>query len=208
MAVSHLFSLLAQQPAGENPLRYFAEEFQQRGSRIDPDAFMRGLGIAIVVLIVFWLLLRLVPWKRMPWSPQGSLGLFWSLCRAHRLSWADRWLLWQIARRQRLRHPARVFLEPERLEPSATGWLSPIQLARLESLSWNLFGDNSPAGQAALHLGAEATGISPSGAPPLAVTAGEQSPTPSVEPPQWPVVDQLPDGFPPSEEHAPPAAKR
>ena len=47
--------------------------------------------------------------------------LFLSLCRAHRIAWSDRWLLWRLAASQRLEDPVRVFLEPERLDPDAAG---------------------------------------------------------------------------------------
>ncbi|MFZ5833559.1 MAG: hypothetical protein ACOY3P_26020 [Planctomycetota bacterium] len=43
--------------------------------------------------------------------------LFFELCQAHRLSWSRRWLLWRLARSHALKHPARLFLEPEFLRP-------------------------------------------------------------------------------------------
>jgi len=39
--------------------------------------------------------------------------LFTELCRAHKLNWRQRWLLWRLARIEQLSHPARLFLEPE-----------------------------------------------------------------------------------------------
>lgn len=44
-------------------------------------------------------------------------SLFRELCKAHRLDRQARHLLWRVARWQRLSHPARLFLEPERFEP-------------------------------------------------------------------------------------------
>ncbi len=65
--------------------------------------------------------------------------LFLSLCRAHRIAWSDRWLLWRLAASQRLEDPARVFLEPERLDPDAAGPFSARRAARLERLQRKLF---------------------------------------------------------------------
>lgn len=42
--------------------------------------------------------------------------LFLQLCQAHNLDRADRKVLEQIARKYRLQHPARLFVEPELLE--------------------------------------------------------------------------------------------
>jgi hypothetical protein len=41
-------------------------------------------------------------------------ALFLSLCKAHGLTWRECWLLWRLGRVQRLKDPARLFLEPER----------------------------------------------------------------------------------------------
>jgi hypothetical protein len=42
--------------------------------------------------------------------------LFLQLCQAHNLDRSDRKVLEQIARKYRLQHPARLFVEPELLE--------------------------------------------------------------------------------------------
>ena len=44
------------------------------------------------------------------------LKLFLELCRAHGLTWKERFLMWRLARCQRLRDPARLFLEADRFE--------------------------------------------------------------------------------------------
>lgn len=195
MAISNLLALIAQQPVQENPLRYFAEEFQQRSSRIDPDALMRGLGLLIALLLVVWLLLRLIPWRRMPWAANSPLALFWSLCRAHRLRWTDRWLLWQIAKRQRLRHPASLFLEPERLEPATTGWLSPLQASRLASLGWQLFRLSAEAPQAAQERRQASPAVPPQPSQPHPAVS-TQAAAPLRETPRWPTMDAALDELP------------
>lgn len=67
------------------------------------------------------------------------LQLFLTLCQAHRLKWPDRWLLWRVARCQRLRDPGRLFLEPERLDPQNVGPTLRLQGARLRLLREQLF---------------------------------------------------------------------
>lgn len=67
------------------------------------------------------------------------LRLFLSLCHAHRLKWPDRWLLWRVARCQRLRDPGRLFLEPERLDPQNVSPTLRLQAARLRLLREQLF---------------------------------------------------------------------
>ena len=70
----------------------------------------------------------------------GPLRLFLTLCYAHHLSWASRWMLWRFARSQRLAHPALVFVQPERF--SATGRrLNAKQRAKLDVLREKLFGE-------------------------------------------------------------------
>ncbi len=209
MAVLNFLTLLAQQSVQQSPLRYFAEEFQQRGSRIDPDAFMRGLGLLLALLIAGWLLARLLPWRWMPWSANSPLALFWSLCRVHRLSWADRWLLWQIAKRQRLRQPASLFLEPERIEPAATAWLSPLQASRLESLAWRLFRDESEPVQTGQegHLRAAATAPPRSDSAESRSAAAGHAPTSALETPTWPPVDAALDDLGRADGGTPPGVR-
>jgi hypothetical protein len=47
--------------------------------------------------------------RRMASSPRG---LFGELCRAHRLKWPQRRLLWRLAQSQKLADPAAMFLTP------------------------------------------------------------------------------------------------
>lgn len=82
--------------------------------------------------------------RNSPWR------LFWELCQAHCLPWRDRWTLWQVSRHQRLADPARVFLEPQRLEPANLSPALRRRSAQVASLRARLFagvsecGDSSP----------------------------------------------------------------
>jgi len=75
----------------------------------------------------------------MTWLLSSPNRLFLSLCRAHGIAWSDRWLLWRLAASQRLKDPARLFLEPERLDPDLARPLSRRRAARLERLRLQLF---------------------------------------------------------------------
>ncbi len=67
------------------------------------------------------------------------LRLFLALCKAHKLKWSERWLLWRVARCQRLRDPGRLFLEPERLDPANLSPTLRLQWAQLRLLRERLF---------------------------------------------------------------------
>ena len=64
----------------------------------------------------------------------SPIRLFWSLCQAHGLRWPERWTLWQVGRYQRLTDPARLFLEPERLDRVNLSPTLRRRDARMESL--------------------------------------------------------------------------
>jgi hypothetical protein len=53
-------------------------------------------------------------WRRRMAS--SSRGLFIELCRAHRLKWPQRRLLWRLAQSQKLTAPAGLFVTPECFE--------------------------------------------------------------------------------------------
>jgi len=65
--------------------------------------------------------------------------LFWSLCRAHDLSWRDRWILWRLSRYQELDDPARLFLEPHRFDSPNLSFALQRHPARIASLRERLF---------------------------------------------------------------------
>jgi hypothetical protein len=51
----------------------------------------------------------------------APLAVFVGLCRAHRLSWRETFLLWRLAQWHGLDAPGRIFLEPERFNPEGLG---------------------------------------------------------------------------------------
>jgi len=100
---------------------------------------MIGLAVVVGFLVALWLLSRLMDYRQQRGPSNSRLGLFFSLCKAHALEWPDWWLLWRVARRHRLRDPARVFLEPERLHPDKLGRRFQSRTVRLEAISKRLF---------------------------------------------------------------------
>jgi hypothetical protein len=93
-------------------------------------------GIALAVGTLSYLL-RLHQRRRGRARP---LRLFLSLCKAHRLRWSERWLLWRLARAHRLTDPARLFIEPPLLRAPSKSPSLQSRRAQLRQLRLHLFG--------------------------------------------------------------------
>lgn len=116
----------------------FRSDFTDQPVDLGPVA--RALLILVFCSLVFGVLFRLVN----HWACRrcnSPTVLFLSLCRAHRLTWRQSWLLWRTAAAHGLHHPARIFLEmqwydaaelPKRLQNHAT------ELSRLRSKLFDL----------------------------------------------------------------------
>jgi hypothetical protein len=89
-----------------------------KGRRVDSQELFTVLLILAAMVLLVWLLSLVANWRQRRGPYTSPLRLFFSLCRAHRLGWGEWWWLWRLARSQRLSDPARLFLEPERFEPS------------------------------------------------------------------------------------------
>jgi len=118
----------------------FARGLKGNRFRFDTENIATALlivaGIAVAVCILSYLL-RLQERRRGHASPWR---LFLSLCKAHRLRWSQRWLLWRVARAQQLRDPACLFLEPERLEAPHLGPAFAGRQPQLNQIRDRLFG--------------------------------------------------------------------
>jgi hypothetical protein len=121
--------LLAEQSRWENLSSSLSSGL--RGHQIDVGDVVAALLILACVVGVVWLVSRFLPVLGRRGAYAGPTRLFLSLCRAHRLQWREAWWLWQLARFQRLRDPARLFLEPQRWDAAS---LSPSLLARQRQL--------------------------------------------------------------------------
>jgi hypothetical protein len=124
------------------------------------------------------------------------LGLFWSLCSAHKLQWSERFLLWQLARLEHLTDPARLFLEPEWYNASSLPAELRFKAAQLKKIYHRLFaglkeGEGTSGGEHAQSIAA----VEPKGAalqlsktapeldvPPWSLPASSHPPLPPMPP--------------------------
>ena len=125
--------------ARQSPLDNFAREFQGRQTRLESGYLTTGLLIMLGIVAVVWLLSKVMDRLEGRQPVDSSLMLFLALCKAHRLRWSEWWLLWLVARDQKLKEPARLFLEPERLDPVNLGPVLRLRAAQLEVVSGRLF---------------------------------------------------------------------
>ena len=133
--------LLAQRSPMDDLTSYF------RGPRVRlgaGDALYLLLGVGGLILVL-WLLSLLMTWQERGYRKPSAGRLFLSLCRAHHLGWTDAWLLWRLARSQRLRHPARVFLEPQRFAGAHLSRPLRRHAGRLDEMRKKLFAAPSDA---------------------------------------------------------------
>ena len=94
--------------AAESRWFSFHSDFTDQPVDLEPVArALIVLTIASVFFGVFFHLSQRLSGRR----SNSQLGLFVALCRAHRLSWRERWLLWRVAAAHQLHDPARLFLE-------------------------------------------------------------------------------------------------
>jgi hypothetical protein len=107
--------LLAEGSRWDDLSKGFSSGFRDR--EITAGDLIVGLLVLAVIVVVVWLLYSILNLgtkkKRRNWPK----ALFLNLCRAHRLGWRECWLLWRLARHQRLSEPARLFLESQRWNP-------------------------------------------------------------------------------------------
>jgi len=117
-----------------------ARSFRENQVQADYHNLFISLGILTSIAASLWLLLRFADRYQRRWRPASHpYRLFITLCKAHQLKWSDRWLLWKLARSQRLRDPGRVFLEPERFDTTNLSSSLRQHSARIHLLRERLF---------------------------------------------------------------------
>ncbi len=120
----------------DSRLESFSGGFRGNRAQFDfGDVVLFLAGFAVVVTTL-WLLAK---WSERRVRSDSSLELFWTIAKAHRISWGDRWLLWRIARARRVAEPALVFLDPRLTSPHFMGHLAPQVAARLKALRRRFF---------------------------------------------------------------------
>ena len=177
------------------PTRWESLASEFKGRSIDSREVILGLTALVCIILAVWLLSYILALFEKRQAYDGPRRLFLSLCRAHRLSWSDAWLLWRVARVQRLRDPARVFVERERLDPVHLPAGLRIHAARLSDLAARLFsGAGSTLSDRAPGEGEQPTGpgplLPPVGKPSLDAQPWRDAARPVLrpDPPPQPVV--------------------
>ena len=118
-------------------------------SGMKPRAMATGdllwvIGVLLTAGLLLWLVLKWLSGRDKGELLNSPFRLFVELCRGHKLTWREGWLLWQVAAAQRLRQPAMLFLEPERLNPVNLPDKLQAKAAVLDGLRERLFAEEEP----------------------------------------------------------------
>lgn len=113
-SLSYLF-ILADVGAGAANLGQRTTRWAEAAAEARPIIIV--IGVALVIGIAFWLLIRYRERKNAP-GYADSDELFGELCEAHGIAISDRQLLNEIAQAEQFDEPALLFLSPECLELS------------------------------------------------------------------------------------------
>ena len=130
--------------AKDNRLESLSSGFRGRRARTDVHELAVFLLILVAVVLAVWGISWFVRLQERRLRRASPLRLFASLCRAHRLRWSECWLLWRVSRTQRLRDPALLFLEPERLEVASLERRFERRRSELQEIRHRLFGRIEP----------------------------------------------------------------
>ncbi len=124
--------------ADSAPWQQMGNHFKQGGSSADLTSLLVVLGAIAVFVFLLCLVAKFM--QRDSNRPYRSgWRLFLELCRAHRLSWSDSWLLWRLAASQGLQHKSVLFLEPERFIAPQVSTAFAHKQPRLNELRMRLF---------------------------------------------------------------------
>jgi hypothetical protein len=115
--------------------------FRATQAREGMEEIVYGLMILAGIVIAIFFLSAAINHRRQREGYASPLGLFLNLCRAHKLKWSERWLLWRLARIEQLSEPARLFLEPEWFANSSLPGELRQHAAKLKSIRDRLFAD-------------------------------------------------------------------
>jgi hypothetical protein len=158
--------------------------FREKHARYTTTEVVSGMLGLIVLALLVWLATQGI--RRLIHRLRSGRGwLFLRLCQAHGLKWSDRWLLWRLTRYQLLRDPARLFVDPDRWEPSRLDPRLPVDRVRLTALWRRVFCDLPGREKASL-----APAARPTIPPVAAATANSNAPAgaPRQRTPAAPIV--------------------
>lgn len=157
--------------------RQVMQAFRTTKGETPPEVAWFALMLAATSLLVLMAVTFCVQTylRRRNASPRG---LFLELCRAHRLTWPQRRLLWQLAESQNLAHPASVFVDPVCFEVGRLTVEVRPHAAELRQLSERLFAEAADKKKAPTTIGFRES-EQPSAELPLSPLP------PTLELPQW-----------------------
>lgn len=101
------------------------------------------LGVLLTAGFMLWLVLKWLSGRDKE-RINSPFRLFVELCRGHKLTWREGWLLWQVAAAHRLPQPARLFLEPAWLDADTLPVKLQSKAALLNVLRDRLFAADEP----------------------------------------------------------------
>ena len=131
--------------ARRNPMEDLTDYFRGPRVRLGTNDAVILLGALGGLILLLWVLSLLTNWQEHGRRRPSPLRLFLEVSRAHRLAWTDVWLLWRLARSQRLNDPARLFLEPDRFEAAYLAGPLRRSASRLKELRTRLFANPEDA---------------------------------------------------------------
>jgi hypothetical protein len=109
------------------------------------DDVLLGLLMAVTLVAGLWAATRLLGLRRRRRGYHNPWQLFRALSKAHRLTWSDRMLLSRVARQQKIRDPARLFLEFQLWDEQALGAAFALEFVRLRTLRKQIFDRATPS---------------------------------------------------------------
>jgi hypothetical protein len=133
--------------ADRNIYRDLGSGFRAKRETFQYSDLIAWIIVATLVIAALIFLARVIA-RREKQIFSSPRALFRELCKAHNLDLANRRLLRRIARAAGLRQPARLFLEPQRFEPTTLPQALRSQWPAIEALRAKLFAQTG-AGKAA-----------------------------------------------------------
>ncbi len=117
VGLSRLLFAAAPIAIGENDkLQRMFRAMRDSQTKISDTQVAVGFVIVLAFLVVLAMMAMMFERRQNRRSYHSAGGLFNDLCKAHRLTFKQRWLLRRLSRFQKLRVPARLFIEEERFD--------------------------------------------------------------------------------------------
>lgn len=125
----------------EKTFRGFGDGLRGDGASLDSSDIFVGIVILVLAVVGIAVLQRLVARQDSSRRYNSPRALFGELCKAHELDRKERAFLKRVAAYQRLKQPALIFVEPDRLKPARLSRQQRTQLPLAKSLYKRLFAD-------------------------------------------------------------------